>query len=135
MTRSTKNLSRLKNILNTREDLWADLESDTSDNDNLTISSDSSETSSDENNELLPTSCCLICSILPNLSKINSCPKHLALLTQVVYMMPSAMNHCHCRSRSKRRCRSSSSSSSSSSRSRCKKRSMTVQSSVRIYLI
>jgi hypothetical protein len=126
--------SRLRNILNRRKDLWVDSDTDTSslsDNEN----DKKSETSTDES-----TTCCLICSILPNLSSVNTCPKHLALLktsinsTQVVYMMHPGINNCHCRSKSKHRYRSNSSSSSSSqSRHHRKKRSMTVQSSVRIH--
>ena len=138
--------SRLKNVLNRKQDLWADSETDASlisDNDNNQLSMNSSDTSSDENCEPSRKSCCLICSILPNLSTINTCQKHLNLLTkpntpaQVVYMMHPAVNncsslHCHCRVKSKHRCRSSSSSSSESPQRR-KKRSMTIESSVRIY--
>jgi hypothetical protein len=126
--------SRLRNILNRRKDLWEDSETDTS----LLSNNENTkkyETSSDENDE--PT-CCLICSILPNLSNINTCQKHLALIkksinpTQVVYMMHPAINNCHCRSKSKHRYRSNSSSSSELRHHR-KKRSMTVQSSVRVF--
>jgi hypothetical protein len=129
--------SRLSNILNQRENLWTnDSETDTSsllsDIEENKISFNHCETSSDENNS--QSSCCLICSILPNLSNINTCRKHLNLLntsktpTQVVYMMHPAINNCHC----KHRCRSISSSSSESEfRHRRKKRSMIVQSSVR----
>jgi len=147
--------SRLKNIINKRQDLWNEPETDTSsisDSDNIKISTrkkslNTSDTSSDENTEPFKRkTCCLICSVLPNLTNVNTCQKHLASLstpitpTQVVYMMHPAMNncpklHCHCRSKSKHRCRSSSSSSSSSSKGRHyrKKRTMTVESSVRIY--
>jgi hypothetical protein len=131
--------SRLSNILNRRENLWVDSETDTS------SLSDNEEkktckTSSDENSQ---STCCLICSILPNLSNINTCQKHLTLLntprttpTQVVYMMHPAINNCHCRMKSKHRCRSiSSSSSESESRHQRKKRTMTVQSSVRFHSI
>ncbi|CAF1359995.1 unnamed protein product [Adineta steineri] len=151
--------SRLKDIVNKRSNLWQDSGTDTSstsNNDNRKIStkdksSTDSDTSNDENSEPIRTkTCCLICSILPNLSNINTCHKHLTSLTtpiapaQVVYMMPPPMNscpksHCHCRSKSKRRYRSSSSSSSSSSsrrpatssksRRHRKKRSMTLVSS------
>jgi hypothetical protein len=132
--------SRLKNILNKRKDLWNDSETDTSsisDNENTKMVLIDSSTSSDENNEPSKQTCCLICSVLPNLSNINTCPKHLTLLTksktptQVVYMMPPPKLHCHCRSKTKHRHRSSSSSSSERRHHR-KKRSMTVQSSVRI---
>lgn len=116
--------SRLKNILNQRSNLWADSDSD------------SSLSQTDENDP--STSCCLICSVLPNLSNINTCEKHLNLITkpiqptQVVYMMQPAINSCHCRKKSKRRCRSSLSSSSSSSEieHRRKKRVITIQLSV-----
>jgi len=138
MTRS----SRLKNILNKRKDLWNDSESDTSSSDTENkkiLFKKSNDTSSDD--DLSSSTCCLICSVLSNLSNINTCEKHLNLLTkpinrtQVVYMMNPAINNCHCRSKSKRRHRSSSSSSSSllsDSRHHRKKRIMTVQSSVRI---
>lgn len=125
--------SRLKNILNRRKNLWNDSESDFD-------NGKSHETSSDENDDLSSTSCCLICSILPNLSAVNACQKHLNLLakpinsTQVVYMMHPAINNCHCRAKYKhRRYQSSSSSSSSESGQHRKKRSMTVLSSVRIF--
>jgi hypothetical protein len=130
--------SRLKNIINERKDFYNDLESDISslsDQENINILSDSS---TDENTKVMKTTCCLICSVLPNLSNINTCEKHLALLTKpktsrkIVYMVSPPKLHCHCRVTSKRRYRSSSSSSSESRHHR-KKRSMTVQSSVRIY--
>ncbi len=140
-----KRSSRLRNIINRRQDLWNDSEIDTSsssDHKNKKISLNKSETSSDENSELSRSTCCFICSILPNLSNVNTCQKHLALLTkslnptQVVYLMHPAINNCHCRTKSKHRYRSSSSSSSSSeSGHHRKKRSMTVQSSVRIHSI
>jgi len=116
----SRSASRLKNILNQRSNLWADSESD------------SSSSHADENDP--STSCCLICSVLPNLSNINTCEKHLNLITkpiqptQVVYMMQPAINNCHCRTKSKRRCRSSSSSSSSTEiEHQRKKRVITIQ--------
>lgn len=113
--------SRFTNILNKRSDLWADSESDSSSN--------------QSDNENLSTNCCLICSVLPNLSNINTCEKHLNLITQplksaqVVYMMSPAINNCHCRRKSKHRCRSSSSSSSEVAHRR-KKRIITIELSV-----
>lgn len=120
-----KDSSRRSN--SSRENLWSD-----SDNEEEQMKSDPS------NENIFPiSSCCLICSILPNLSHINTCSNHLQLLhrsslqpTQVVYMM----HPCSCQRKSKHRCRSMSSSSSSSEseyRSRRKKRAMTIQSSVR----
>ena len=130
--------SKLKNILNKRKNLWNDSDSDLSslsDQENLIITSD---TSSDENNAVSKKPCCLICSILPNLSSINACEKHLMLLTKprasrkIVYMVPPPKVHCHCELKSKHRRRSSSSSSSLESPPHKKKRSKTIQSSVRI---
>lgn len=129
--------SRLSNILNRRENLWVDSESETSSLSDHEKSKQS-ESSSDENKE---STCCLICSIFPNLSNVNTCQKHLNLLTkprkstQVVYMVQPTMKNCHCRSKSKSRHRSSSSESETKSRPQRKKRSMVVQSSVRIYSI
>ena len=111
-------------------------------------------TSTDNSADSLKENCCLICSILPTLSNVNCCPKHLKLLSKtlpslypspVVYMMrPTDKNwpklECYYSSncsKSKRRHlspSSSSSSSSSSSQRRQKKRSVVVQSSVRIIL-
>mgnify|MGYP006933267121 CR=1 FL=1 len=116
----SRSASRLKNILNQRSNLWADSESD------------SSSSHADEHD---PST---ICSVLPNLSNINTCEKHLNLITkpiqptQVVYMMQPAINNCHCRTKSKRRCRSSSSSSSSLTEieHQRKKRVITIQLSV-----
>lgn len=124
--------SRLKNILNRRKDLWNDSDIDSDHENEINFN----DTSSDENENISQDkTCCLICSILPNLSTINTCTKHLNLLTksinstQVVYMMHPAINNCHCRSKHKFRYRSSSS-SSSDYRPHRKKRSMTVLSSV-----
>lgn len=135
-----KRTSRLRNIRNQRADLWND--SDTASTSTTTAgrvrrSFTDSDSSNDENSQRSPArSCCLICSILPKLSNVNTCPKHLASLiapTQVVYMMQPPMDHCHCRSRSKRRRRSRSGSSSSSDQSRHprKKRLLTIETSVR----
>jgi len=124
-------------MFNKTKDLWTDSETDlsssASDNDSVRISrlSSSIQTSINKNDRSPELKCCLICSVLPALSNINCCPKHLALLTktlpaQIIYMMPPTVNSaCHC-SRSKRQDRSRSSSS------RKKKRSVSVESSVRI---
>jgi hypothetical protein len=131
--------SRLRSdILNNKENLWKnDSESDTSSSFSDNEKKKHGEMSSDENSQ--PT-CCLICSILPNLSNVNTCQKHLNLInttktpTQVVYVVHSPIDNCHCRTKSKHRCRSiSSSSSESENRHQTKKRSMTIQSSVRSY--
>lgn len=128
---------KLIRMLNKKNDLWTDNETDLSslsDNDRITISPIQSniKNSIDENNQLLKMNCCLICSILSSLSNVNCCQKHLTLLTtpisqqvpaQIVYMMHPAVTNwpkleCHCRlhsSKSRKRHRSSSSSSSSSS--------------------
>lgn len=126
---------RSKSVFHPRENLWSDVESDSSsENEEKNIKSDPSHDDS------IPTSpCCLICSILPNLSHINTCSNHLQLLhrsslrpTQVVYMMHPPITQCPCQRKSKHRRRSmSSSSSESESQSRRKKRPMTIQSSVR----
>ncbi|CAF0980379.1 unnamed protein product [Adineta ricciae] len=134
--------SRLKNILNERTDLWDDeTDSEASSSDQTEVSVNSSNVSSDENSQPSPRrTCCLICSILPNLSDVNTCRKHLTSLTatvpppQVIYMMPPPIanrstSHCHCRSKSKRHCRSSSSSSSDQSRRHQRKRIRTILSS------
>ena len=123
-TRITMNRSSsvLTNILNRRSDLRADSDSDSPANSTGQMPFYDSESSSDDS--CPPSSsrpaCCLICSILPNLSSINSCPKHLSLLTstaiapnQVVYMMHPAVDGCYCPSRPSQR----------------RKRSMTVESS------
>ena len=140
-------------MLRKRKDLWSDSELDlssASDNDSVIVSrlSVGEKTSVNKNDEPSKIKCCLVCSVLPALSNINCCSKHLTLLTttypstlpaKIVYMMPSTVNRCsrlgchgqsHC-SKSKRQHRSSSSSSSSSS-SQKKKRSMAVKLSVRI---
>ena len=129
-----KDSSRRSNsVFHSRENLWSDAENDSSsDNEEKNIKSDPS------NNDSFPlSSCCLICSILPNLSHINTCSNHLQLLhrsslrpTQVVYMMHPPISQCPCQRKSKHR-RRSMSSSESESRSRRKKRAMTIQSSVR----
>ncbi len=138
-------------MFNKTKDLWTDSETDlsssASDNDSVRISrlSSSVKTPINKNDRSPELKCCLICSVLPALSNINCCPKHLALLTktfpsalpaQIIYMMPPTVNsECHCQShcsRSKRQDRSRSSSSSFHSSSRKKKRSVTVESSVRI---
>ncbi|UJR26811.1 hypothetical protein I4U23_008124 [Adineta vaga] len=41
-------------------------------------------------NQSSKKTCCLICSILPALSKINCCEKHLTLLTKINHLMQSA---------------------------------------------
>ncbi|CAF1052257.1 unnamed protein product [Rotaria sordida] len=135
--------SKLKNIFDDKnQDLLNDSETDISSiSDNRNIStinllSTDSEISSDENSEISRENCCLICSILPNLSNINTCQKHLTLLTKsinstkIVHIMnPRKNDH---QSKFKHRYRSSSYSSSSSSsefRHQPKRRSMIVQSS------
>ena len=137
--------SRLKNILNGRTDLWDDeSDSEASSIDQTEVSVNSSRLLSDENSQPSPRrTCCLICSVLPNLSNVNTCRKHFASLTatmpppQVIYMMPPPVDnrstsHCHCRSKSKRHCRSSSSSSSDQSRQHRRKRILTILSTVRL---
>lgn len=129
---------RTKSVLQRRENLWTD---SSSENDEKKVKFETFDTSNDES----PSPCCLICSILPNLSNINTCPKHLQLVhrspvrpPQVVYMMHPPIRHCRCSRKTKHRCRSISSSSSSSEseyRHQRKKRSMTIESSSSVRLI
>lgn len=122
--------------LHRRENLWTD---SSSDDEEKKVKFEKFDSSNEESSPLSSSPCCLICSILPNLSNINTCSKHLQVLrrasvrsaTQVVYMMHPPIRHCRCsRKSSKHRCRSMSSSSSESEhRHRRKKRSMTIQSS------
>ena len=100
-------------------------DSDTSsaDSSDLETTSLSSSSDSDEHS----SSHCWICSLEPNLSRINTCPSHLALLT-----LTNLARRQVSRSRAKRRYQSSDSSSSSDSPVPRKRRSMTVDSSVSI---
>jgi hypothetical protein len=146
--------TRLITTLNKKTDLYEDSEinlSSTSDND-YDIESSKSVTAKTSISEMTEPSNinCLICSILPSLSNVNCCSKHLELLTTslpapiVCTMLPQVHDwlglECHCRSycsKSKRTHRFRSLSlSSSSSKSRCqrKKRPITLSSLVRILL-
>ncbi len=128
-------------IFNRRESLWIDSETD-----QTSTSSTASETTS-INRKTSPsglaqpsnTECCFICSILPSLSKINCCSKHLALLTRAshgntpsqINNRPQSERHCqpHCSTWQRRyRYRSL----SSGLQPRRKKRSITLTSFVRI---
>ncbi|CAF1444733.1 unnamed protein product [Rotaria sp. Silwood1] len=131
-------LSKLKNRFNyQRQELWNDSETDISsisDNDNrksstIEILSNNSQTSNDDDDdsEISRENCCLICSILPNLSNINTCHRHLTLLTkpiQIIHMTHSKNNR-H-QSKFKHHYRSS---SSSELRHYRKKSSMILESS------
>ena len=71
------------------------------------LKSQTTETLTNENSDSSRTYCCLICSILPSLSDVNCCDKHLALLTNplpshIRSMISSHVNNlsgldCHCR--------------------------------------
>ncbi|CAF4791871.1 unnamed protein product [Rotaria sp. Silwood1] len=131
-------LSKLKNRFNyQRQELWNNSETDISsisDNDNrknstIEILSNNSQTSNDDDDdsEISRENCCLICSILPNLSNINTCHRHLTLLTkpiQIIHMTHSKNNR-H-QSKFKHHYRSS---SSSELRHYRKKSSMILESS------
>jgi len=143
--------TKLMNMLNKKKDFWTDSETDLSspsDNDSNTASTKSVtvKPSTNEIPESSKINCCLICSILSSLSNINCCAKHLGLLTTslsspIVYTIPPQVSNwpkfdCHCRShclKSKRTDRFRSLSLSSlKSQYRRKKRSVTLQSFVRI---
>lgn len=111
-------LSKLMNRSKTprQQKLWNDSETD------LSSTSDSDSQISifqpNQSNENCSTECCLICSILPSLSHINCCTKHLTLLTREL----SACSSFRC-------------SSSKSPRIQRKKRSLALKSFVRLISI
>ena len=115
-------LSKLMNRSKTprRRDLWIDSETDLS----STSDCDSrnsilhSELFAGQSNENCSLECCLICSIVPSLSHINCCTKHLTLLTRELSTSMAV------------RC-----SSSKSPRIQRKKRSLTLKSFVRLISI
>lgn len=84
-----------------------------------------SESSSDDDND----KCCLICSILPSLSFVNTCSKHLKLLTKSKKVIYNSNSRINSRSKFKYPNRFSSSSSSSTEHRR-KRRTMILKSSV-----
>lgn len=74
-----------------RQNRWNGSETDlssTSDLDNEHSLFHHRQFSSDQSNENHPSKCCLICSILPSLSHINSCAEHLTLLNQASSSKP-----------------------------------------------